>query len=221
MDNIKDKYSMRFFLSTVGFIFDFICAFYSIKYEVNIFLIIFFIIIDIYLFFISYQSLMYRLALRNKFNVVYESKINLNSLYDKKLKRKNKISKIIDKVFIISLYASPILIIFFVLLGVYVLENVALSIVMPAILISYLVILFFVKDLYNKLDYTEDIALKELVIINKKSIIYKGEVYLFNYNGFHFRGNFYKFFFIPLSKIKFSEELINLIGEYRENEVCD
>ena len=221
MDNIKDKYSMRFFLSTVAFFLDLVLTIYAIKEELIIFFIIFFIVIDIYLFFISYQSLMNRLALRDKFEKVYESKISLETEFNKKIKRRKAISKIINKVFLISLYASPLLMIFFIALGVYVLENVALSIVMPAFLISYLVILFFIKDLYSKKDYTDDIATKEIVSINKKTITFKGETYIFNYCGFHFRNGVYKFLFIPLSKPKFGDELSKKIEELRENEICD
>ena len=221
MDNIKDKYSMRFFLSTVAFFLDFVLAFFSIREELNIFLIIFFIIIDIYLFFISYQSLMNRLALRNKFNKVYESKISLKDEFNKKTNRKKKVSKIINNIFIISLYISPILMIIFILIGVYMLENVALSIVAPAFLISYLVILFFIKDIYSKEYDIDDINTRSIVFINKKSITYKGVTFIFNYCGFHFRNGYYKFLFIPLSKPKFGGELDKLITEYRENEICD
>lgn len=221
MDNIKDKYSMRFFLSTIAFIFDFICSFFAIDYQINIFFIILLVLVDVFLFYLSYQSLMYRLALRKKFSNVYENKINLDEYYNKKLKTKEKITKVIDKIFIYSLYASPVLILLFVSIGIFLVDSVLLAIVLPAFLISYLAIVFFVKDIYSNINYKEDKTTKEIVFINKKTITYKGETYIFNYCGFHFKGSTYKFLFIPLSKPKFDDDTKKKIEELRENEICD
>lgn len=221
MDKIKDKYSMRFFLSTIAFIFCFICMFFAIDYQVNIFFIILLVLVDVFLLCVSYQSLMYRLALRKKFSNVYENKINLDEYYNKKLKTKEKITRVIDKIFIYSLYASPILILLFVSVGIFLADSVLLAIVLPAFLISYLVIVFFVKDIYSNINYKEDKETNELVFINKKTITYKGETYIFNYCGFHFKGDTYKFLFIPLSKPKFDDETKKKIEELRENEICD
>lgn len=221
MDKIKDKYSMRFFLSTIAFIFCFICMFFAIDYQVNIFFIILLVLVDVFLLCVSYQSLMYRLALRKKFSNVYENKINLDEYYNKKLKTKEKITRVIDKIFIYSLYALPILILLFVSVGIFLADSVLLAIVLPAFLISYLVIVFFVKDIYSNINYKEDKETNELVFINKKTITYKGETYIFNYCGFHFKGDTYKFLFIPLSKPKFDDETKKKIEELRENEICD
>jgi hypothetical protein len=221
MDNIKDKYSMRFFLSTVAFVFCFICAFFAIDYSINIFFIITLVVVDVFLFYLSYQSLMYRLALREKFSNVYENKINLDEYYNKKLKTKEKITRVINRIFIYSLYASPILILLFVSVGIFLVDSVLLAIVLPAFLISYLVIIFFIKDIYSNLNYKENKEVEEIVFVNKKTITYKGETYIFNYCGFHFKGDTYKFLFIPLSKPKFDDETKKKIEELRENEICD
>ena len=221
MDNYKDKYFMRFFLSLIGFILCFVCAFYSIYYEQTIFLIIPLILADVLFFFTCYQSLMYRLALRDKFEVVHNEKIDLSEYYNKKLEKKNKVIKILERIFLVSIYSSPILIIIFISIGVFAVNSVLLTIVLPAFLIVYLLILFFVKDIYSNYDYNDEKELKEEVIINKKTISYKGNTYMFNYCGFHFKGEKYKFLFIPLSKPKFDDELKKKIEELRENEICD
>ena len=98
MDNYKDKYFMRFFLSLIGFFLFFVCAFYSIYYEQTIFLIIPLIVVDVLLLFVCYQSLMYRLALRDKFIVVHNEKIDLSEYYNKKLEKKNKTIKILKDI---------------------------------------------------------------------------------------------------------------------------
>ena len=73
MDNYKDKYSMRFFLCTIGFFLDAVCVCYAISYLYTIFLIIPLILVDIMLFYYLYQGLMYRLALRDKFIAFLEA----------------------------------------------------------------------------------------------------------------------------------------------------
>lgn len=221
MDNLKDKYFMRFFLSTIGFMLDLICVILAIKYQFTIFLIIPLILIDLLFMATSYQSLMYRLALRDKFEVVHNTKLDLSEYYNKKLEKKNKALKILDRIFYVSLYASPIIIIISISLGVFLTNSVLLALVVPAFLIVYLLLLFFVKDIYSNYDYSDEKELKEEIIINKKSISYKGTTYIFNYCGFHFKGSTYKFLFIPLSKPKFDDETLKKIEELNNNEVCD
>lgn len=218
MDNVKDKYQMRFFLSTVAFILCFICAFYAIYYLESIFLIIPLVLIDVLLFFISYQSLMYRLALRKKYNELYNSKLNLNEYFDNKLKKKDKRLKVINKLLLYSLYGSPILIILLMSIGIFINNSAILALVLPALIIVYLIILFFVKDIYSSFDYMDEKELKEVVFINEKSITYKGATYIFNYCGFHIKDNTYKFLFIPLTKLSFDEETTKKIEEIN-NEV--
>jgi len=213
MDNVKDKYQMRFFLSTVAFVLCFVCVFFAIYYLESIFLIIPLVLIDILLCFISYQSLMYRLALRNKFNERYNNKLNLNEYFDKKLKKKDKRLKVINKVLLYSLYASPILIIVLMAIGIFVNDSAILALVLPALIIIYLIVLFFIKDIYTNFDYMDEKELKEVVFINDKSITYKGCTYIFNYCGFHIKDNTYKFLFIPLTKLSFDEETNKKIEE--------
>lgn len=220
MDNLKDKYQMRFFLSTVGFVLTFICAFYAIYYLESIFVIIPLILIDVTLAFISYQSLMYRLAIRKKFKVVYENKLNLNEVYQKKLENKNKNTIMLNKVFMVSLYASPIVMVLGITIGIFIANSVILAIVLPAFIICYLIVLFFVKDIYESNDYNEEKEAKEVVSINDKSIAYKGSLYIFNYCGFHFKNDTYKFLFIPLAKPKFDDETKKQI-EDMHNEASD
>ena len=217
MDNIKDKYSMRFFLATVGFFFTFTCVFLTIYFLESIFIIIPLVILDIVLFFISYQSLMNRLALRNKFNKVYEGKLELNKMYDDKLKAHDKRMKIIDKLLTYSLYASPIILLISIIIGIFLVNSLLLAIVMPSIIIVYLIVLFFVKDIYANVDYIEDKELKEIVYINDKTITYMGATYIFNYCGFHFKNDTYKFLFIPLAKPKFNDEIIKKIEEAKRD----
>ena len=143
MDNYKDKYSMRFFLCTIGFFLDAVCVCYAISYLYTIFLIIPLVVIDVMLFYYLFQGLMYRLALRDKFEVVYTERLDLSEYYNKKLEKKEKIVKILNRIFLVSLYASPILIIIFVSIGVFVTNSVLLTIVLPAFLIVYLLILFY------------------------------------------------------------------------------
>ena len=212
MDNIKDKYSMRFFLSTVAFCFCFACVFLAIWYLESIFIIIPLVLLDIVLFFIAYQSLMYRLALRNKFEKVYEGKIALNEYFDKKIKTRDKNIKIIDKLLLYSLYASPLILILVIALGIFVVNSAILAIVLPSIIIVYLIALFFIKDIYSGLDFIEEKELKEIVYINKKTITYKGATYIFNYCGFHFKNDTYKFLFIPLSKPNFDNDTKEKMG---------
>lgn len=221
MDNYKDKYFMRFFLSTIGFILDLVCVILAIKYQFTIFLIIPLILVDLLFMFISYQSLMYRLALRDKFEVMHKEKLDLSEYYNKKLEKKNKASKILDRIFFVSLYASPILIIIFICIGIFLVDSVLLALVFPAFLIVYLLVLFFAKDIYSNYDYSDEKELKEELIINKKTICFNGNTYIFNYCGFHFKGDTYKFLFIPLSKPKFNDELKKKIEEIKSNEVCD
>ena len=218
MDYIKDKYKMRFFLATIGFFFTFTCVFLTIYYLESIFIIIPLVLLDIVLFFVSYQSLMYRLALRNKFDKVFECKLELSEEYNKKLESQKKKMKIIDKMLIYSLYISPIIILLSIILGIFVSNSLLLAIVIPSIIIVYLIILFFIKDIYSNVDYLEEKSLKEIVYINQKTITYMGSVYIFNYCGFHFKNNTYKFLFIPLSKPKFNDELLKKIDEAKEND---
>ena len=218
MDNMKDKYSMRFFLSLLFFIGIFVCIFFSIDYDLTYFVIVPLILIDFVTLFIVYQSLTYRLSLRNKHEIIVDKKINLEVEMSKKLESKKKNSKIIDKMFLYSLYASPIIIIISIALGVFVLDSVTLAIILPSFIISYLVVLFFVKDIYQGLDIIEEKEKKEVFIINKKAIIYKGNVYLINDCGFYFKNYNYKFLFIPISKPKFSDE-DKLVIEEALNEI--
>lgn len=207
MDNIKDKYSMRFFLSTVAFFLCFACVFLAIWYLESILIIIPLALLDVVLFFVAYQSLMYRLALRNKFTVKYEGKIMLNEYFDKKIKKRDSNLKVIDKLLTYSLYASPIFLVLTMALGIFVVKSVVLAIVLPSVVLVYLISLFFIKDIYSGFDYIEEKEMKEIVYINDKTITYKGNTYIFNYCGFHFKGDSYKFLFIPLSKPKFSDEV--------------
>ena len=207
MDNIKDKYSMRFFLSTGAFLLCFACVFLAIWYLETILIIIPLVLLDVILFFKSYQILMYRLALRKKFEVKYEGKIKLNEYFDNKVKKRDSNLKVIDKLLTYSLYASPIILILSIALGIFVTKSVVLAIVIPSLVLVYLIALFFIKDIYSSIDYIEEKELKEIVYINSKTITYKGCTYIFNYCGFHFKGDSYKFLFIPLSKPKFSDEV--------------
>jgi len=220
MDNYKDKYFMRLFLSLICFILDFICAFYSIYYNCYLILIIPLIIIDVLFLYIAYHSFIHRLALRDKFKILHNEKLDLSSYYNKKIEKKNKRLKTLNRLFLISLYSSPILIIIFISIGVFITNSVLLALVFPAFLIVYLLILFFIKDIYSNYDYNDDKELKEELIINKKAICYKGKAYLFKYAGFSIKNDKYKFLFIPIAKIKFSEE-IKLKIEGLKDEICN
>ena len=211
MDNMKDKYFMRFFLSLLAFIGIFVCIFFAFYYGESYFISIPLIVLDFVLLFICYQSLVYRLSLRKKHEIIYEGKINLEVEMNKKIESKKKITKIIDKIFTYSLYASPIIIIILISLGIFVCDSVVLAIVLPALVVSYLVVLFFIKDIYSSMDIIDEKEIKEVLIINKKSLIYKGSVYLINDCGFYFKDLCYKFLFIPLSKPRFSDSEKELI----------
>lgn len=206
MDNMKDKYSMRFFLSLVFFIGIFVCVFFSFYYDLTYFVLIPLIILDFATLFVVYQSLSYRLALRDKFKVIVDEKISLEEEMNKKLDSRKKMNKILDKMVQYSLYASPIIICISIAIGIFVVDSVVLAIILPSFIVTYLVVLFIVKDIYQGLDIIEEKETKEVFIINEKSIIYKGSVYLINDCGFYFRDNQYKFLFIPVMKIKFSDE---------------
>ena len=47
--------------------------------------------------------------------------------------------------------------------------------------------------------------MKEVFIINKKAIIYKGSLYVINDFGFYLRDDKYRFLFIPIAKPKIDE----------------
>ena len=205
MDNMKDKYSMRFFLSTLFFIGIFVCIFFSIVYDLTYFVIIPLILLDFITLFVVYQSLAYRLALRDKFEVVVDEKISLEEEMNKKLETKKKTSKIIDKMLQYSLYASPIIICLSIALGIFVVDSVVLAVILPSFIVTYLVVLFFVKDIYQGLDIIEEKEMKEVFIINKKAVIYKGSLYVINDFGFYLRDDKYKFLFIPIAKPKIDE----------------
>ena len=205
MDNMKDRYSMRFFLSAVFFIGIFVCIFFAIDYSLSYFVIIPLIILDFITLFVAYQSLTYRLALRKKYEVVVDEKINLEEEMNKKLDEKKKVNRIIDLTFKYSLYASPIIIAFSIFFGIFVVDSVVLAIILPAFIVSYLVVLFFIKDIYQSLDIIEEKELKEVFIITKKAIIYKGCLYIINDYGFYLRDFKYKFLFIPISKPKIDD----------------
>lgn len=209
MDNLKDKYFMRLFLSLAAFVCVFILIFFSIYDEITWFVTVPLILLDIVLLFIVYQSFCYRLALRKKHEIVLEEKINLEELMNKKIEAKEKRTKIIDLVFKYSLYASPLIIILCIALGIFVSNSVILGIVLPAFIITYLVVLFFIKDIYEAMDIIEEKELKENFIINKKSVIYMGRVYLINDAGFYFKDNKYKFLFIPLANFPLKDDLKN------------
>ncbi len=209
MDNLKDKYFMRLFLSLAAFVCVFILIFFSIYDEITYFVTVPLILLDIVLLFIVYQSFCYRLALRKKHEIILEEKINLEELMNKKIEAKEKKTKIIDLVFKYSLYASPLIIILCIALGIFVSNSVILGIVLPAFIITYLVVLFFIKDIYEAMDIIEEKELKENFIINKKSVIYMGKVYLINDCGFFFKDNKYKFLFIPLANFPLKDDLKN------------
>ena len=209
MDNIKDKYFMRIFLSLLAFIAIFASIFFCFYDEITLFITIPLIALDLVLLFILYQSFTYRLALRNKNEVYLDMKINLEELMNKKLDNKKRNTKIINLLFKYSLYASPIIIILCISIGIFISDSIILAIVLPAFIITYLVTLFFIKDIYEAQDLLEEKELKEVFIINKKAFIYMGKVYLINDSGFYFRDNKYKFLFIPLSKINMNDELKN------------
>lgn len=207
MDNLKDKYFMRLFLSLASFACVFALIFFCIYDEITWFVTVPLILLDIVLLFIVYQSFCYRLALRKKHEIVLEEKINLEELMKKRIENKEKRTKMIDLVFNYSLYASPIIIIMCIALGIFVANSVILGIVLPAFIITYLVTLFFVKDIYAAQDIIEEKELKENFIINKKSVVYMGKVYLINDAGFYFKDNQYKFLFIPLARVTLKDDL--------------
>lgn len=213
MDNMKDKYSMRFFLSALFFIGIFVAIFFAIDYLLSIFVIIPLVLLDLISLFIAYQSIIYRLALRDKFEKVVDKKISLEEEMNKKMESKKKTVKVLDKMFIYSLYASPVIICLSIFFGIFVSDSVTLAIIIPSIIVIYLVCLFFFKDIYESMDIIEEKEIKEAFIINKKAIIYKGCVYLINDGGFILREFNYKFFFIPLAKPKFSDEEKKMIEE--------
>ena len=207
MEDVKDKYQIRFFLSLIAFGAIFACIFFSFYDDASIFVKIPLILLDLLLLFSTYQGLVYRLSLRKKHEILINEKINLSDYLNKKIENNKKNNKLINKLFIYSLYASPIIIILGISLGIFVSNSVILSIVLPAFIITYLIILFFIKDFMENVDYAEEKEFMETFIINKKSIIYMGKVYMINDCGFIMRDFKYKFFFIPLAKPNFSDEL--------------
>ena len=206
MDDMKDKYFMRAFLSGLAFAAIFVCIFFSIYDDMSMFIIIPLVALDLIILFICYQSIVYRLSLRSKNEVIVDMKLNINDLMEHKLESKKKSSKIIDKLFTISLFACPVLMILAIGVGIFIANSVLLSLVLPALLTTYLLVLFFLKDFFNNYNLIEEKEIKEAFVINKKAIIYMGRVYLINGCGFYLRDSSYKFLFLPLAKISFRDE---------------
>ncbi len=221
MDYLKEKYFMRFFLSSLAFIGCSVCAFFSIYYECYLYIIIPIILLDLFFLYNAYFSFIHRLALRDKYEIVYNEKLDLSEYFNKKLEKKKKRLNIINRLFLVSLYASPILIIIFISIGIFVADSVLLALVAPSFLIVYLLVLFFIKDIYSNYDYSDQKLLKEALIINKKSISFKGKTYIIKKAGFHIKDKTYKFLFIPIAKPKLADEVWNKIEEINNGEVCD
>ena len=219
MDNIKDKYFMRLFLSLLAFGAIFAIIFFCFYDEITLFVTIPLIALDFILLFIVYQSFCYRLALRDKHKIYLNEVINLEEMMNKKLEEKKKITKIIDLLFKYSLYASPVIIILSVALGIFVSNSVILGIVIPAFIVTYLLTLFFIKDIYESMDIIDEKELKEPFIVNEKSFVYMGKVYLINDGGFYLKDNKYKFLFIPLAKVTLKDDEKEKL-EGALNEIC-
>ena len=204
---------MRLFLSLLAFAAIFTIIFFCFYDDITLFITIPLIALDMLLLFFVYQSFTYRLALREKHEIVLDMKINLEEVMNKKLDNKKRNTKFINTLLKYSLYASPVLIMICIAIGIFIANSVLLAIVLPAFIITYLLILFFVKDIYESLDVLEEKEVKESFIVNKKSVIYMGKVYLINDCGFYLRDNKYKFLFIPLAKINMKDELKTKLEE--------
>ena len=148
MDNMKDRYSMRFFLSTVFFIGIFVCIFFAIDYCLSYFVIIPLILLDFVTLFVAYQSLTYRLTLRKKFEVVVDEKINIEEEMNKRLDERKKTNKLLDKMLKYSLYGSPFIIALSIFFGIFVVDRQLVVVECMSFLYSYIFSCFILRKRY-------------------------------------------------------------------------
>lgn len=222
MDSIKEKYFIRMMYSIIVFAGFVALSGVGFYYEYSIFTNIALILISIIFAVMSFYNVVnYVFLTTKKSEVVYEGEIDINVDAEKKKEKIEKSIKIINKIMLYSLYATPALLLICILLGMLVVDSLLIALVIPAFIIMYLVILFFVKEYYTKFIDSSIEEEYKIVYLTNKILVYKNTVYLLNKFGFSIEKNKYKFFKFSFDTIDITDqELLNKL-EGNKDEVRD
>lgn len=210
MNEIKNKYFAKATLFMVLLIMSFVLAFFAIYNERSVFMLIgCILLVLVFSCLLYYEGICYLSLVSKKQDVLYETQRDCSVYFEQKKEKKEKRYKTFSKIFFYTLCGVPFLTALCIALGVFVVDSVFLSLVIPSILLSLCLVMFFVKEIYFEARVEEsDMLEKQTVIINKKVIYYDGCCYIYRGNGFKFVENAQKFLGIKINTIHIKEEEI-------------
>lgn len=193
----------------------------SIVYEQTIFFSAMLFIVGVALAFYAYLGIANLFTVISKENNTKETyKLDLKDYYTDKANKNIKRVALYNKIIFYSLCISPFVIAIGILLGVFVVDSLFLALVLPSVVVTYLIVIFFIKEIASSINYEEAEKENEEVCLTNKYIFYKNKVYLINSFGFKIIDDKYKMFGITISTLDFPLDIKNKLM-VDNNEICD